>query len=55
MTLVLIEKGFVLEGWNPKIEDKQVSGIYIYIHYFVSCQMIKFSTKITETEPHCKT
>ena len=30
MTLVLIEKGLVLEGWSPKIEDKQVPGIYIY-------------------------
>ena len=28
MTPVLIGKGLVLEGWNPKIEDKQVPGIY---------------------------
>ena len=28
MTLVLIEKGLVLEGWNPKNQDKQVPGIY---------------------------
>ena len=26
--LVLIEKGIVLEGSTPKIEDKQVTGIY---------------------------
>ena len=32
MTLVLLEKGLVLEGSNPKIEDKQVPGIYIYIY-----------------------
>ena len=31
MTLALIEKGLLLEGWSPKIEDKQVPGIYIYI------------------------
>ena len=31
MTLVLLEKGLVLEGSTPKIEDKQVPGIYIYI------------------------
>ena len=29
MTLVLLEKGLVLEGSTPKIEDKQVPGIYI--------------------------
>ena len=28
MTLVLLEKGLVLEGSTPKIEDKQVPGIY---------------------------
>ena len=27
MTLVLNGKGFLLEGSNPKIEDKQVPGI----------------------------
>ena len=27
MTSVLIGKGLVLEGWSPKIEDKQVPGI----------------------------
>ena len=26
MTLVFIAKGLVLEGWSPKIEDKQVPG-----------------------------
>ncbi len=26
MTLILIEKGLVLEGSTPKIEDKQVPG-----------------------------
>ena len=31
MTLVLFEKGLVLEGSSTKIEDKQVPGIYIYI------------------------
>ena len=30
MTIVLLEKGLVLEGSTPKIEDKQVPGIYIY-------------------------
>ena len=28
MTLILIEKGLVLEGSTPKIEDKQVPGRY---------------------------
>ncbi len=28
MTLVLNGKGLLLEGSNPKIEDKQVPGIY---------------------------
>ena len=28
MTLVLNGKSFLLEGSNPKIEDKQVEGIY---------------------------
>ena len=33
MTLVLIGKVLVLEGGSPKIEDKQVPGIYhIYIY-----------------------
>ena len=30
MTPVLIGKGFVLKGWSPKIEDKQVPGIYSF-------------------------
>ena len=30
MTLVLLEKGLVLEGSTPKIEDKQVPGIYTF-------------------------
>ena len=32
MTLVLNGKGLLLEGSNPKIEDKQVPGVYIYIY-----------------------
>ena len=32
MALVLIEKGLVLEGSTPKIEDKQVPGILILIN-----------------------
>ena len=32
ITPVLIGKGLLLEGWNPKIEDKQVRGIYTHIH-----------------------
>ena len=31
MNLVLNGKGLLLEGSNPKIEDKQVPGIYIYM------------------------
>ena len=31
MTLILNGKGLLLEGSTPKIEDKQVPGIYIYI------------------------
>ena len=34
MTPVLIGKDLVLEGSNPKIEDKQVPGIDIYIYRF---------------------
>ena len=34
MTPVLIGKDLVLEGSNPKIEDKQVPGMYIYIYRF---------------------
>ena len=30
MTFVLIRTGLLLEGSNPKIEDKQVPGILIY-------------------------
>ena len=33
MTFVLLEKGLVLEGSIPKIEDKQVPGIYIIYIY----------------------
>ena len=33
MTLVLLEKGLVLEGSTSKIEDKQVPGIRIFITY----------------------
>jgi len=32
MTFVLLEKGLLLEGSTPKIEDKQVPGIYIYVN-----------------------
>ena len=32
MNLVLNGKGLLLEGSNPKIEDKQVPGIYINIY-----------------------
>ena len=39
MTLVLIGKDLVLEGSTTKIEDKQVPGIYIYIHIYVSTHM----------------
>ena len=35
MTLVLLEKGLVLEDSTPKIEDKQVPGLYIYIYIYV--------------------
>ena len=39
MTLVLIEKGLVLEGFlRPKIEDKEVPGsVYIYSVYIDCC------------------
>ena len=30
MTLVLLENGVVLEGSSPKIDDKQVPGIYTW-------------------------
>ena len=40
MTPVLIGKDLVLEGWNPKIEDKQVPGIYIYSTFKSGCQMV---------------
>ena len=36
MTPVLIGKGFLLEGSSPKIEDKHVPGIYIYISLSLS-------------------
>ena len=29
MTLVLLEKGLVLEGSTSKMQDKQVPGIYL--------------------------
>ena len=35
MTLILIEKGLVSEGSTPKIEDKQVPGIYNYIYIYI--------------------
>ena len=35
MTLVLNGKGLLLEGSNPKIEDKEVPGIYIYIYIYI--------------------
>ena len=33
MTIVLNGKGLLLEGSDPKIEDKQVPGIYRYISH----------------------
>ena len=38
MTLVLLEKGLVLEGSTPKIEDKQVQG-----SYFTPISRVKFA------------
>ena len=35
MTLVLFEKGLVLEGSTPKIEDKQVAGTYMFIYIYI--------------------
>ena len=35
MTIVLLEKDLVLEGSTPKIEDKQVPGIYTYINLYI--------------------
>ena len=35
MTLVLNGKGLLLEGSDPKIEDKQVPGIYVYIYIHI--------------------
>ena len=36
MTLVLNGKGLLLEGSNPKIEDKEVPGIYIYEYIYMN-------------------
>ena len=41
MTLVLLEKGLVLEGSTPKIEDKQVPGVYYFI-----CHLSRNSLKL---------
>ncbi len=30
--LFWLEKGILLEGSSPKIQDKQVPGVYIYIY-----------------------
>ena len=35
MTLVLDGKKILLEGSNPKIEDKQVPGIYYIYHIWL--------------------
>ena len=35
MTIVLNGKGLLLKGSKPKIEDKQVPGIYTSIHTYI--------------------
>ena len=40
MTLVLIGTDLVLEASTTKIEDKQVPGIYIYLHFLVYIKYI---------------
>ena len=40
MTLVLNGKGLLLEGSNPKIEDKEVPGIYIYRNIYKPCSVM---------------
>ncbi len=35
MTPVLLGKGLLLEGWNPKIEDKQVPGMTLWLQMSV--------------------
>ena len=35
MTLVWLEKGLVLEASSPKIEDKQVPGVYMCIYVYM--------------------
>ena len=49
MTLVLLEKGLVLEGSTPKIEDKQVPYIYIYIYTYIH---IDFSAHVLCSDTH---
>ena len=46
MTPVLIGKGLLFEGSNSKIEDKQVPGIYIYIHIYVYLHIIQYSYRL---------
>ena len=56
MTLVLLEKGLVLEGSTPKIEDKQVPGMYIsiYIHTIFSCIYIYHQPCHIFSHPFCQ-
>ncbi len=50
MTLVLNGKGLLLEGSNPKIEDKQVPGICIYIYtYLLSIDTLHYNMKNTNS------
>ena len=44
MTLVLIEKGLVLEGWPSKIEASWVLGIYIYLYDYIYSMYITLKT-----------
>ena len=37
MTLVLLEKGLLLEGSTPKIEDKQVPGNIVCVYMVITC------------------
>ena len=57
MTLVLIEKGLVLEGWPSKIEVSWLLGIYVHLEFynnvafemrFVNFDSLGFPSKILE-------
>ena len=50
MTLVLFEKGLVLEGSTSKIEDKQVPGVY-YIYIIYICILYSIYVYVTLTLP----